>query len=151
MDEIYLVFYKKKRKVNNLKTLWYRFADDFTRLITLGKYSHCELAIKNNDGTYFCYSSSLRDRGVRFKVMPLPNNEWDFLDVSNLTSRPHIEHFFLKTDDMQYDLLGLISPVFGNIHDKDKYFCSEWCAELLGLKEPNKISPNSLFRLINKK
>ena len=43
---------------------------------TGSQYSHCELVI---NGT--CYSSSIRDGGVRGKVMALPADTWDVIDL----------------------------------------------------------------------
>lgn len=56
-----------------------RLADWLTRKITRGHYSHCELAVKHGEKRYLCYSASLRDRGVRGKIMPLPADKWDML------------------------------------------------------------------------
>ena len=39
---------------------------------TGSQYSHCELVVR---GT--CYSSTIRDGGVRAKVMALPSDRWD--------------------------------------------------------------------------
>ena len=43
---------------------------------TGSQYSHCELVI---NGT--CCSSSIRDGGVRGKVMALPAHSWDVIDL----------------------------------------------------------------------
>jgi len=42
-------------------------------------YSHCELVI---NGT--CYSSSIRDGGVRGKTMALPSDKWDAVPDTHL-------------------------------------------------------------------
>ena len=149
MTKIYMAFYKKKRKVTSLQTLWFRVADTITKAVTLGKYSHCELVIDN--GTDFdCYSSSIRDKGVRFKTMALSSDSWDLVDISHLTTVPVIKAFYAKTSGMGYDVIGLLSPVVGNLHDKNKYFCSEWCGAAIGILEANKLSPISLYRVIKK-
>ena len=58
--------------------------------------------------------------------------------------------FYKKTQGKKYDFIGLMSPVLGNLHDDNKYFCSEWCAEAIGLISPNKYSPCSLYRYLKK-
>lgn len=141
---IYAAFYKKKRPVDSLVTAWYRLADEITRLVTRGIYSHCEIAIKEGD-EYRCYSASIRDGGVRSKLMPLDPDDWDLVDISGAVSAQQIVDFYIKTAGSKYDFIGLLSPVVGQWHDTNKYFCSEWCAEALGITRPYKISPASLY------
>ena len=51
-----------------------RFTDGLTRILTRGKYSHCEIAVRlpetAGEQEYECYSASLRDGGVRHETMP---------------------------------------------------------------------------------
>ncbi|MDK4533368.1 hypothetical protein QG083_10850, partial [Kingella kingae] len=77
MRKIYLALYKGKKDGKDIKTRLLRCADWAVRQSTNGIYSHCEIAIAHDDGLYSCYSSSIRDGGVRFKVMPLPPDKWD--------------------------------------------------------------------------
>ncbi|ECC9518819.1 hypothetical protein DSR59_24205, partial [Salmonella enterica subsp. enterica] len=58
-----------------------RFADWLTRKVTRGIYSHCELAVAHGGNEYLCYSASFRDRGVRGKIIPLPDDKWDKLPL----------------------------------------------------------------------
>lgn len=150
MSKVYLAFYYKDRKVTSLKTLGYRAFDTLTKVVTLGRYSHCEIAIGNGHGEFDCYSSSKRDGGVRAKRMALPSDTWDLVDISHLITEQGVMDFYAKTKGMGYDVIGLLSPVVGNIHDKDKWFCSEWCGAALGFQQPNKLSPISLYRLVSK-
>lgn len=69
-----------------------RLADWLTRKITRGSYSHCELAVAHGEKGYLCYSASLRDRGVRGKIMPLPPDKWDMLPLQ--VSLQDVEAFF---------------------------------------------------------
>lgn len=73
-----------------------RLADWLTRKITRGSYSHCELAVAHGEKSYLCYSASLRDRGVRGKIMPLPPDKWDMLPLQ--VSLQDVEAFFRKHD-----------------------------------------------------
>ena len=149
MNKIYMAFYKKKRKIVDFQSFYFRLFDGFTRLVTGGIYSHCEIAIETL-GEYNCYSSSNRDGGVRKKSMHLPSEDWDLIEITHLVSIRDIVEFYKKTEGKKYDFIGLISPVLGNLHDDDKYFCSEWCAEAIQLILPNKYSPVSLYRYLRK-
>lgn len=41
--KIYAAFYYKKRDINSLQALFFRVPDVVTKVITLGRYSHCEI------------------------------------------------------------------------------------------------------------
>ena len=82
-NTVYLALYKGRRD-----GAWYRpgvaaarLSDWIIRTLTGSPYSHCELAVPCADGQYDCYSSSIRDGGVRLKTMPLPPEKWDLIPV----------------------------------------------------------------------
>lgn len=150
-NKIYIAFYKKKRKITSLRTLWYRVADDITKFVAKGIYSHCEIAIKIPDtNLYSCYSSSVRDGGVRNKTMELPEEDWDFIEITDIIAKSTIINFYELTAGRGYDWIGLIATVVGSRHNSSKWFCSEWCAECLGIKNPYKVTPVSLYKLFYK-
>ena len=80
---IYLALYHGHRGGTGWRVWAARFTDGLTRILTRGRYSHCELAVRlpeTADGQeYECYSASLRDKGVRRKTMPLPSAKWDLI------------------------------------------------------------------------
>ena len=84
---IYLALYRGRRNGTGWRVWFARAADRLTRKLTRGRYSHCEIAVmlteKNNGGqaVYQCYSASIRDGGVRTKVMPLPEAKWDLIPL----------------------------------------------------------------------
>ncbi|MDP8184428.1 hypothetical protein [Phocoenobacter skyensis] len=143
MNSVCIAFYKHKVKVKNLKTLKMRITDEVIRLFTRSKYSHCELVIPSDSRTFQCYSSSPRDGGVRTKKMELPTHKWDLVavDVDVAT----VDNFFRKTRGLKYDLCGALGQIFRLGDAKDRYFCSEWCAEVLGFKNPACYNPQDLF------
>lgn len=112
---------------------------------TAGKYSHVELVF--NDG--MSASSSYRDGGVRFKRIQFDPEKWDCLIVSDKLESA-ARNWFAQHGGEAYDLLGnfhfVVSPVTG---DKDKWFCSEAVAASLGLAEPWRYDPNSLYNVLN--
>lgn len=121
--------------------------DKLIRLFTIGKYSHCEVAIYHTE-RFGCKTWG------DYSVDRWRNNntdDWDFVEI--LMSVKQVRDFYSKTKGRKYDwkaiLLSQILPF--RLHNKDEYICSEWCAELLGLDEPHRYSPNSLFRKLIKR
>ncbi|MCB7131067.1 hypothetical protein LE270_03130 [Salmonella enterica subsp. enterica serovar Hillegersberg] len=141
MSQVYLAFYKGRSDHHGLA----RLSDWLTRLVTRGEYSHCELAVEQGNGEFLCYSSSVRDKGVRRKQMPLPHDKWDLIALNALSIS--VEQFFRRNDAMKYDWLGAVGFVVFNRGRENKYFCSEFCADFLGLVDSWRYSPNMLHAL----
>lgn len=142
--KIYLALYKGRRD-----GAWYRpgvaaarVSDWIIRTLTGSPYSHCELAVPCADGQYDCYSSSIRDGGVRLKTMPLPPEKWDLIPVD--ASPEQVYEALAATFGAKYDWIGATGVIARWRHDKRKYFCSEWCAWTLGLANPERFCPGSL-------
>lgn len=138
---VYLAFYKGTTEHKGIA----RLSDWLTRLITRGPYSHCELAVTLPSGEYTCYSSSVRDDGVRCKVMPLPGDTWDLVPLS--IEPALIEEYFQQRKGTPYDWFGAIGFVTLSHGREGKYFCSEFCAECLGLLDAWRYSPNMLYAI----
>ena len=165
---IYLALYHGHRGGTGWRMWVARFTDGLTRVLTRGRYSHCEIAIKlpeTADGQeYECYSASIRDKGVRRKVMPLPSAKWDLIPVPATAAQEkmvatsmslpslipvrateaQVRAAFETTRGAKYDWLGATGVIARWRHDKRKWFCSEWCAMALGLPESWRFSPNDL-------
>lgn len=153
MRNVYIAFYKHKRKCSSLRDTFYRIGDEIIRFCTNGKYSHCEIVCPylEQDGNllFECYSSSIMDGGVRLKLMPLPVEKWDLVKVNidiNL-----IRLFYNRTKGAKYDILGAIGVILPVGENKRRYFCSEWCASAIELANPRKYSPNSLYQKLTEK
>lgn len=153
MSNVYVAFYKHKRPLNSWKNICFRLFDEIIRLATYGKYSHCEVVIPNfeqdGDLLFECYSASNMDGGVRLKLMPLPKERWDLVKVN--VNSDLVRLYFKQTKGLKYDMLGAIGVVLPVGENKHKYFCSEWCAGAIGLADPHKFSPNSLYRKLKDK
>ncbi|UUZ68071.1 hypothetical protein LP416_27790 [Polaromonas sp. P2-4] len=109
---------------------------------TRGPYSHCELVI---DG--LCFSSSLRDGGVRVKRIDLTTGRWDVVTVQ--ADAQHARDWFYAHLGAGYDAAGLLGFVLPwRTQDRRRWFCSEACAEALLMPESWAISPNGLARLV---
>ena len=143
----YVIFYKGKRPWTEPKN---KLSDFLIRQFTHGKYSHCEIAVQTESPAFYeCFTSSIRDGGVRSKTMILKEDHWDKIEI-NIDLHKMME-FYTKTKGCKYDLLGCLGILTSKIkHRKSKYFCSEWCAEFLGYKNSEKISPNELYKAMTK-
>lgn len=133
---VYLASYKAKGN----------WVDRVIRFFDKATYSHSELVVEAGGGYYHCYSSSPRDGGVRLKTMPLNPEHWDLIPVN--VSPEWVHQRFEQTKGKRYDFFGAIGIVLPIKHSKSKYFCSEWCAEVIGFHRPNEYSPEQLSRLL---
>ncbi len=112
--------------------------DKLIRFVTGSEYSHCEIVI---DG--FCWSSSLRDSGVRGKYINLQSGHWDVIDLPG--DEWLVCLWFKNHEGAGYDWLGLIRTVIPFWpHSKTKWFCSEACGAALGF-DASRMSPQDLF------
>ena len=149
---IYLALYHGHRGGTGLKVWAARFTDGLTRVLTRGKYSHCEVAVRlpeTADGQeYECYSASLRDKGVRRKTMPLPSAKWDLIALPDSVSE-RLHGLWQETQGQGYDLPGAFGVVFGLPENRKRWFCSEWVGKALGLAESWRFSPNDLAVIAN--
>lgn len=150
---VYLALYKGKKTIKRPIDLFWRGADKLIRIMTRGKYSHCEIAImanhtaKTSSPMYVCYSSSFRDGGVRKKRMKLPNDKWDLLPLNGL-SGDEIKQYFNATQGKHYDVLGVLGYLIGIHQHPNKFFCSEWCYNaIFGSDEGWRFSPVQLAEI----
>lgn len=136
---MYLIFYKGKGG----------FIDKVIRFFTRSPFSHCEIAIKEDGDFFTCFSSSPRDGGVREKRMILKCANWEFLPFD--LDQEKLQAFYAKTNGLKYDYWGAIGIVLPFIKQKrTRYFCSEWLADFLGIKNPSSYSPGKLEKWAQK-
>jgi hypothetical protein len=116
-----------------------QFFDKCVRWKTGSPYSHCELIV---DG--ISYSSSIRDGGVRGKVITFNPESWDIYTVPD-NYAVALGLLFDRTKGWAYDWEGiLIGELFGTrAQNSRRYYCSEWCGEVFGY---NNLSPDELWR-----
>lgn len=107
---------------------------------TNSPYSHCELVI---DGA--CYSSSMRDGGVRKKKIDLSEPHWVVVDIE--ADREYALDFFEKTKGTRYGWSDLITQHVLRLPIKDAgWICSEWCAAATRKTDPVVWHPGMLAR-----
>lgn len=143
--QIYLALYKGRRDGTGWREWAARFTDGLTRVLTRGRYSHCEIAVREHTqaSVYTCYSASIRDGGVRCKVMPLPSANWDLIPLPDSVDG-RLKTLWSRTQGQGYDLLGAFGVIFGLPENRRRWFCSEWVGAALGLPESWRFSPNDL-------
>ena len=132
---MYLAFYKDKGT----------FFDFLIRIFTFSKYSHVEFTDLN-----YYYTSSPRDRGVVKRKIQYNPDHWDLVRVD--VQSKEVEAFYNKTSGAGYDYMGiLLSQIFPfNLHDTRKWFCSEWCGEVMGFRDSHRLSPQTLYKNVKK-
>ena len=146
---IYLALYHGHRGGTGWRVWAARFTDGLTRVLTRGRYSHCELAVRLPEtAEYECYSASLRDGGVRMKIMPLPSVKWDLIELPDSVGE-RLHGLWQETQSQGYDLPGAFGVVFGLPENRKRWFCSEWVGAALGLSESWRFSPNDLAVIAN--
>lgn len=127
--------------------------DKIISLVTLSKYSHCELIFDNGEWA----SSSPRDGGIRIKVIEADPTHWDIFEL-NLWYTPEkqefyeklVRHWFVLNDYKTYDWIGAIGSLFHiDLTSNDKEFCSQACACMIGL-EDTIITPGNLYNTLLK-
>lgn len=154
VNRIYLAFYKGNRSGNGFEVWKSRLSDWLIRRLTKGKYSHCEIVIErrqwlsgnhyDHETIYDCYSSSIRDGGVRCKQIDVNNEKWDLIPLYGVPES-QIKTYFEQTKGQKYDWCGALGVVFGINQHRNQFFCSEWCFN--GLKQNDdgwRFSPNDL-------
>ena len=110
-----------------------------------GIYSHCEVVFDNG---LWASASFMDGAKVRGKFIAPSAGNWDYLTLPDHYEPPALD-FFRRTEGAGYDLLGqarfVIAPLRGR---GNKYWCSEWVAEALQLREPWRYGPNGLYNVL---
>jgi hypothetical protein len=106
-------------------------------------YSHCELVVNG-----MCYSSSIRDGGVRCKEFVNSPN-WDLFDLPWVDEYKVTKYYF-DTFGTKYGWSDLINRHIFKlpISNGSGQFCSEWCADALQIPNARDYSPQTLYDLV---
>jgi hypothetical protein len=116
--------------------------DRCIRVVTKSHYSHVELV-----DDIACWSSSVRDGGVRLKYIDFNQlDTWDFVLLPTTVDRNAALAWFVSHKGQSYDWLGVIRFIIPFIPQSEtKWFCSEAVAASLGLDSPESFSPQGLY------
>lgn len=133
-----IALYKKPSKGFIKKLVHYGIC-----IVTLSRYSHCELIINEK-----CYSSSGRDNGVREKIITdiATSGHWDIFEINNANEEYALQ-VFNNFVGQKYDYLGVaryLFPFLPNI--KNRWYCSELNAAMLNI--PKEKTPQDLFKVV---
>jgi len=131
---VQIAFYKgRKRLFNRLVCWWLK-----------GQYSHCELVLQTSKGVSLCASSSLMDGGVRLKHIVLDPEHWDLVEVGGSPAKAWA--WATEHEEERYDVLGLLGFMWRRQSgEQRKWFCSEAVAAMLGMPEPWRFDPMTLY------
>lgn len=112
-----------------------------TRWWTRSKYSHVELIFSTGRAA----SSSAMDGGVRTKLIDFTADKWDFVDLPAGLEQG-ARAWFDQHRGEKYDLLGNLHFVLAPVgDDKQKWFCSEAAAAAIGIPDPARFDPGTLY------
>jgi len=133
-----IAFYKATKKgINGIYNKGVRWLED-------GKYSHCELIFSNGISA----SSSFMDGGVRFKEIEYDLTKWDIFELPWADEQKALEYFKVN-QGKPYNIRGNVHFLLGFVRgDSEGLFCSEACAEALGLQSGWLFAPNALAHII---
>ncbi len=112
---------------------------------TRSPYSHVEIVING-----VCYSSSLRDGGVRKKVIDLDRPHWRALPI-DWADETEVLRVFFRNQGKPYGWMDLLTQhVLRLPVDDPGLLCSELCALMLGLPESTArgMSPGQLVEYV---
>lgn len=108
----------------SVRTGWW-----ITKKVQKGAYSgttHVEaIHHEYSNGTVAIASSSLRDGGVRSKVIQLNPLHWRIVDVPMWDVQQSINLLSI-TQGCKYDLRGAIATAFIGSPQAGRYFCNQW-------------------------
>ena len=117
--KVYLAVYKGTKDGKGANIQLVRLTDWAIRKITRGAYSHCEIAV-NLGGKYECFSASLRDGGVRRKLMYLQHEKWDLIELPEAFAE-QARALYRKTLGAKYDTWGVFATVLPRVQgSRDK-------------------------------
>ncbi|MBW9104858.1 hypothetical protein [Paraburkholderia phenoliruptrix] len=125
----------------------------FNRLMrwrTNSPYSHCELVLAPIDDAYLCASSSLEDGGVRFVVTKLDPARWDIVGsgIGTVAERAAVEWFNDHLGE-PYNFAAMFSLLWSRRHREGHWHCSESIGAALGIREPWRFDPATLYAALS--
>lgn len=119
-------------------------ADALIRWRTNSEASHVELFV--GDNSYSSYP------GVGVRTVPissLPKGKWKIVNLPWVNDKDVLD-FFETTKGAKYDWLGVIvgQAISARIAKKGDFFCSEWCAQAIGMTQTWRYSPGLLMDIV---
>lgn len=123
------------------------WTDRLIRAVTRSPYSHVELVdlARSGPARMHCVSASMRDGGVRVKLIDVTPGHWKIVPLAAWASPQAFRKASLYAGQ-RYDLWGaVLGPTLGlGLHNVDRWFCSELVGWALGLPKSHALSPGHL-------
>lgn len=135
---MYLAFYKKPKTA----------VEKLIKFFTRSNYVHCEIVTVKLEHTFYGYASDI-GVGVCARWKEYKIDDWEFIKIDDCKGVTELRSFYQKTKNRKYDYLGVLGFVLGTPQNPKRYFCSEWCAEFLGVEKPYKVTPAKLKELFS--
>jgi hypothetical protein len=111
-----------------------------------------DLDIPISNKMYLCGSSSGIDKCTRVKLIDIKAEDWHIVDIEGLIDEEEVIEFFKINSGRRYDYWALLGFLFRpSKGSKDKYFCSEIVAHLLGFEDAYRYDPNTLYDIVSNK
>lgn len=82
--------------------------------------------------------------------MDLPSEKWDLIPLHDAT-RADLDRVWQRAQGKHYDWAGAIGTVLKIRQRPDKWFCSEFCAAVMGIPDGWRFSPNDLAAIASAK
>lgn len=113
---------------------------------TRGPFDHVEMVF--SDGV--TANASLRKRGVYFELDKTYDPEcWEVLDVPGSCLEVKARLWWTRHQGAAFDVWGVWGFLLGFTRgDADRWFCSEACAASLGMHDPWRFDPNTLYAVM---
>lgn len=136
---MHVAHYKGRTRMFNRLVCWY----------LRGHVSHTELVLcTDTAGVSLCASSSFMDGGVRAKWIALDPEHWELREV--IGDRAKALQWLEDHKGQGYDVLGLLGFVWRRIEGaRKRWFCSEAVAAMLGLPDPWRFDPMTLWAALS--
>jgi hypothetical protein len=114
---------------------------------THGEFFHWELLIVQNESGEWLTGSANPTKGV-FLEWKTFDDSWTIVDCP-IGHPLHAQLVFEKFEGQKYDYLGLLGFVFRRgQHVDHRWFCSEIISMAIGLKNPWRYCPNTLYDIL---
>jgi putative cytoplasmic protein len=83
------------------------------------------------------------------KVMALPSDKWDLIPLPP-SAHSSVVCLYAQTRGCRYDWVGAVGTVFRLTQSKNRWFCSEFCATVMGITEGWRFSPGDLAAMFRR-
>lgn len=123
--------------------------DKLIRFFTRSQFSHCEFY--DEDKNLFIGVRPETGKVSEYYRL-LQYDEWEIISLPKRYNN-EIYSFYNKTKSQGYDWVQIVFTHIlpFNLHKRNKWTCSEWCAKAIGINNSYRYSPEKLYKYIKGK